>query len=80
MDPVEIEIGLNLLPLADEQHGGDLFRRIANLRRQLATELGVILPPVRVRDNLSLGPEEYVIKIRGNIVSRNRPTLECSWR
>jgi len=72
VDPVEIEIGLNLLPLADEQHGGDLFRRIANLRRQLATELGVILPPVRVRDNLSLDPEEYVIKIRGNIVSRNR--------
>lgn len=72
VDPVEVEIGLNLLPLADEQHGGDLFRRIANIRRQLATELGVILPPVRVRDNLALEPDEYVIKLRGNIVARNR--------
>ncbi|MCX7930880.1 MAG: flagellar biosynthesis protein FlhA [Chlorobi bacterium] len=72
VDPVEVEIGLNVLPLADEQHGGDLFRRIANIRRQLATELGVILPPVRVRDNLTLEPDEYVIKLRGNIVARNR--------
>lgn len=72
VDPVEVEIGLNLLPLADEQQGGDLFRRIANIRRQLASELGVILPPVRVRDNLALEPDEYVIKLRGNIVARNR--------
>lgn len=72
VDPVEVEIGLNLLPLADEQHGGDLFRRIANIRRQLASDLGVILPPVRVRDNLSLEPDEYVVKLRGNIVARNR--------
>lgn len=72
VDPVEVEIGLNLLPLADEQQGGDLFRRIANIRRQLASELGVILPPVRVRDNLGLEPDEYVIKLRGNIVARNR--------
>lgn len=72
VDPVEVEIGLNLLPLADEQHGGDLFRRIANIRRQLATELGIILPPVRVRDNLALEPDEYVFKLRGNVVARNR--------
>jgi flagellar biosynthesis protein FlhA len=72
VDPVEVEIGLNLLPLADEQHGGDLFRRIANIRRQLATELGIILPPVRVRDNLSLEPDEYVVKLRGNVIARNR--------
>lgn len=72
IDPVEVELGMNLLALADEQHGGDLFRRITNIRRQLASELGIVLPPVRVRDNLTLSPDEYIIKLRGNVVGRNR--------
>jgi flagellar biosynthesis protein FlhA len=71
VDPVEIELGYNLISLVDETQGGDVFKRITNVRRQLATELGIILPPVRVRDNLQLDPDEYVIKIRGNELARN---------
>ncbi|MGB9770624.1 MAG: flagellar biosynthesis protein FlhA [Candidatus Kapaibacteriota bacterium] len=71
VDPVELELGYNLIPLVDETQGGDVFRRIMNVRKQLALELGIVLPPVRVRDNLNLEPEEYVIKIRGNEVGRN---------
>lgn len=72
LDPIELELGYGLIPLVDESQGGDVFRRIANIRRQLAIELGIILPPVRVRDNLQLDGEEYVVKIRGNEVARNR--------
>ncbi len=71
IDPVEIELGYNLISLVDESQGGDVFKRITNIRRQIATELGIILPPVRVRDNLQLEPEEYVIKIRANEIARN---------
>ena len=71
VDPVEIELGYNLISLVDETQGGDVFKRITNVRRQLASELGIILPPVRVRDNLQLDPDEYVIKIRGNELARN---------
>ncbi len=71
IDPIELELGYNLIPLVDPTQGGDVFRRITNVRKQLALELGIILPPVRVRDNLQLEPEEYVIKIRGNEVARN---------
>ena len=72
VDPVEIELGYSLITLVDETQGGDVFKRITNVRRQLATELGIILPPVRVRDNLQLDAEEYVIKIRGNELARNQ--------
>jgi flagellar biosynthesis protein FlhA len=71
IDPVEIELGYSLISLVDETQGGDVFKRITNVRRQLAIELGIILPPVRVRDNLQLEPEEYVIKIRSNELARN---------
>jgi flagellar biosynthesis protein FlhA len=71
IDPVEIELGYSLIALVDEAQGGDVFKRITNVRKQLATELGIILPPVRVRDNLQLDPENYVIKIRGNEVASN---------
>ncbi len=71
VDPVEIELGYSLISLVDESQGGDVFKRITNVRRQLATELGIILPPVRVRDNLQLDPQEYIIKIRGNEIARN---------
>ena len=72
IDPLEIELGYSLISLVDETQGGDVFKRITNIRKQLATELGIILPPVRVRDNLQLDPEEYVIKIRNNEVAKNK--------
>ena len=72
VDPVEIELGYSLISLVDEAQGGDVFKRITNVRRQLATELGIILPPVRVRDNLQLEPEEYVVKLRANEIARNK--------
>ena len=77
VDPVEIELGYSLIALVDEAQGGDVFKRISNVRRQLAMELGIILPPVRVRDNLQLEPEEYVIRVRGNEAARNQlhPTM-----
>jgi flagellar biosynthesis protein FlhA len=71
VDPLEIEIGYGLISLVDEAQGGDLFGRITNLRKQLAMELGIVIPPVRVRDNLQLDPNQYVIKIRGNVVVTN---------
>jgi flagellar biosynthesis protein FlhA len=69
VDPIEVEIGYGLIPLADEEQGGTLFKRIIGIRKQLALELGIIVPPVRVRDNIHLQPNEYVIKIRGNKVA-----------
>ncbi|MGC8594347.1 MAG: flagellar biosynthesis protein FlhA [Candidatus Kryptoniota bacterium] len=67
VDPIEVEIGYGLINLVDEEAGGDLFQRITNLRKQIALELGMIVPPIRVRDNLQLQPGQYVIKIRGII-------------
>lgn len=72
VDPLEIELGLSLISVVDEQQGGDVFKRITMLRKQLAGELGFIMPPVRVRDNLQLDTDEYVFKIRGNEVARGR--------
>jgi flagellar biosynthesis protein FlhA len=71
VDPLELEIGYGLIGLVDEGQGGDLFGRITNMRKQLAVELGIVIPPVRVRDNLQLDPSAYVIKIRGNVVTSN---------
>jgi flagellar biosynthesis protein FlhA len=71
VDPLEVEIGYGLISLVDEAQGGDLFARITNLRKQLAMELGIVIPPVRVRDNLQLDPNQYVIKIRGNVAATN---------
>ncbi|MCS7229931.1 MAG: flagellar biosynthesis protein FlhA [Candidatus Kryptonium sp.] len=69
VDPIEIEIGYGLIPLADEEQGGTLFKRIIGMRKQLALELGIIVPPIRVRDNVNLEPNEYIIKIRGNKIA-----------
>jgi flagellar biosynthesis protein FlhA len=66
VDPLEIEFGLALLPVADPSQGGDLIDRIVMVRRQLASELGILIPVVRVRDNFSgLGPNAYCINLRG---------------
>ena len=64
VDPMELEIGYGLIPLVDVKQGGDLLDRITMIRRQLATELGIIIPPIRIRDNIQLKPNEYRIKIR----------------
>lgn len=68
IEPIELEIGYGLIPLADERNGGDLLSRIASIRRQIAIELGLILKPIRIRDNLQLKSNEYVLKIWGTIV------------
>ncbi|ATY85010.1 flagellar biosynthesis protein FlhA [Kyrpidia spormannii] len=75
VDPVEFEFGYGLIPLADAAQGGDLLDRVVMIRRQLALELGVVLPVVRIRDNIQLQPDEYVIKIRGSEVARGRLML-----
>ena len=69
VDPVEIEIGYGLISLVDEKQGGNLFQKISSTRKYIALEYGVLIPPVRVRDNLQLEPNEYIIKIKGNIVA-----------
>jgi flagellar biosynthesis protein FlhA len=69
VDPIEVEIGYGLISLVDENKGGDLFNKISSTRKYIALEYGVLIPPVRVRDNLQLDPNEYIIKIKGNIVA-----------
>ncbi|WP_061312972.1 flagellar biosynthesis protein FlhA [Clostridium botulinum] len=69
VEPMEVEIGYGLIPLADESSGGDLLQRIASVRRQCAIEMGVVVQPIRIRDNLQLKTNEYVIKIRGTTVA-----------
>lgn len=76
VDPVELEIGYGLIPLIDEAAPDNLLRRITTLRRQLATELGLILPIVRIRDNLRLPPQAYRVKIRGQEVARGELLLD----
>ncbi|NOT33325.1 MAG: flagellar biosynthesis protein FlhA [Candidatus Eisenbacteria bacterium] len=65
IEPLEIEIGYGLVPLADAAQGGDLLQRIGVLRKQIAFEIGLLVPPTRIRDNVQLGHGEYVIKLRG---------------
>jgi flagellar biosynthesis protein FlhA len=70
LDLIELEVGYGLIPLVDEQQSGDLLNRIRSLRRQFATELGIIVPPLRIRDNLQLNPGGYRLLIKGNEVAR----------
>ncbi len=70
IDILELEVGYALIPLVDETQGGDLLERIRSLRRQFALEMGLIIPPLHVRDNLQLKPGEYVILIKGVEVAR----------
>lgn len=70
VEPLEIEIGYGLIPLADDASGGDLVQRIASVRRQCAIEMGIIVQPIRIRDNLRLKTNEYVIKIRGTVIAK----------
>ncbi len=68
VDPIEIEIGYGLISLVEDTSGG-LFGKISSTRKFIALEYGVLVPPVRVRDNLQLSPNEYIIKIKGNLVA-----------
>jgi flagellar biosynthesis protein FlhA len=70
VDPMELEIGYSLIPLVDPEQGGDLLERVTMIRRQAALDLGLVIPPIRIRDNMQLKPDTYVIKIRGVEVAR----------
>ena len=65
VDPLELEIGYNLIPLVDTNQGGDLLNRITLIRRQIAIDLGLVVPPIRIRDNIQLHPSTYSFKIKG---------------
>lgn len=69
VEPIEVEIGYGLIPLADESSGGDLLQRIVSVRRQCAIEMGIVIHPIRIRDNLQLNPNQYCIKIKGNTMA-----------
>ena len=69
VDPIELEFGYGIIPLADSSQGGDLLDRVVMIRRQVALELGTIVPIIRLRDNIQLSPNEYIIKIKGSKVT-----------
>ncbi len=70
LDRLELEVGYGLIPIVDEEQNGDLLDRIRSIRRQFASELGMVVPPLRVRDNLQMKPGEYRLLIKGNEVAR----------
>ncbi|WP_413355989.1 flagellar biosynthesis protein FlhA [Robertmurraya sp. 2P01SA] len=76
VDPIEFEFGYGLIPLADSNQGGDLLDCIVMIRRQLAIELGLVIPVVRIRDNIQLQPNEYRLKIKGNEMARGELLLD----
>lgn len=76
VDPIEFEFGYGLIPLVDAAQGGDLLDRVIMIRRQLALELGIVIPVVRIRDNIQLQPNEYRIKIKGNEMARGELLLD----
>ena len=69
VDPIELEFGYGIIPLADVNQGGDLLDRVVLIRRQIALELGCVVPIIRLRDNIQLNPNQYLIKIKGIPVS-----------
>ncbi|NLN64282.1 MAG: flagellar biosynthesis protein FlhA [Clostridiaceae bacterium] len=76
IDPIELEFGYGIIPLADVNQGGDLLDRVVMIRRQLALELGMIVPIIRLRDNIQLSPNQYVIKIKGVEVSQGELMMD----
>jgi flagellar biosynthesis protein FlhA len=77
MDELTLEIGFQLIPLVDEKQGGQMLNRVRALRRHLATELGFIVPPVHITDNLRLKPREYVVSLRGVEIARWQTEQNC---
>jgi flagellar biosynthesis protein FlhA len=69
VDPIELEFGYGIIPLADVNQGGDLLDRVVMIRRQIALELGTIVPTIRLRDNIQLNPNQYIVKIKGTKIA-----------
>ena len=77
LDRLELEIGYGLIPLVDDSRGGDLLQRVGNIRRQVGSELGIFIHPIRVRDNLQLGAQQYVIRLKGVEIARSELLPDC---
>ena len=76
VDPMELEIGYSLIPLVDTGQGGDLLDRIVMIRRQCALELGLVVPTIRIRDNIQIKPNAYIIKLKGMEIARGELMLD----
>ena len=76
VDTMELEVGYGLVKLVDASRGGDLLDRISLIRRQIATDLGILVPPVRIRDNVQLGANDYLVRIKGQPVARGETYAE----
>jgi len=70
LDVLSVEVGYNLIPLVDAQQGGDLLERVKGIRRNFADEMGLVIPPVRIRDNLELRPNAYAIRLKGLVIAQ----------
>lgn len=75
VDPIELELGYGLIPLVDTEQGGDLLERVVMIRRQCALELGIVIPAIRIRDNMQLSPQKYILKLRGVPIDRGELML-----
>jgi flagellar biosynthesis protein FlhA len=71
VDALELEVGYGLVKMVDKKQGGDLLDRITNIRRQIAVDLGLIVPPIRIRDNVQLEPQQYAVKLRGATIAKS---------
>jgi len=76
VDTLELELGYGLIPLVDSNQGGDLLDRVILIRRQIAIELGIVVPPVRIRDNMQLEPNKYLIKLKGVVMAEGELLLD----
>ncbi len=76
VDPMELEIGYSLIPMVDTSQGGDLLDRIIMIRRQCALELGFVVPTIRIRDNIQLKPNAYIIKLKGVEIAKGELLLD----
>ncbi len=72
LDPMNLEIGYNLIPLVDKEQGGDLLERIKLIRKRIGLDLGILVPPIRIIDNVAIDSSEYLIKIRGTEIARGK--------
>ena len=80
LDPLEIEMGYSLVPLVDAGKGGELLERIKALRRQMAVEMGFVMPRVHIRDNLQIKPGEYIVKLKGVEVAGGEIEMAIIWQ
>jgi len=76
VDPMELEIGYSLIPLVDKGQGGDLLERIVMIRRQCALELGLVVPTIRIRDNIQIKPNAYIVKLKGIEIAKGELLLD----